>query len=85
MYLIRGNLFSDTTTDGTIGHSEGNERQQLRTDRDLVRTGKAFVKNVVVMFLALYHIFKSMEPLSFDSPVEYPIEVASRILFNAIN
>ena len=31
---------------------------------------KVFEKNVVVLFLALFHVFKSMEPLSFNSPAE---------------
>ena len=26
--------------------------------------------NVVILFLSLYRMFKSMEPLSFDSPAE---------------
>ena len=48
----------------------GNERQLMGTDRDPVPTCKFVVRNVVVLFLALYHVFKNMEPLSFDSAVE---------------
>ena len=29
-----------------------------------------FVRNVVVLFLVLYHVFKRLELLSFDSPAE---------------
>ena len=56
------------TTDGTIGHSGGNDRRLVVTDRDPVPTCKVFVKSVFVLFLAL--CIKYMEPLSFDSPAE---------------
>ena len=55
------------TTDGAISHSGGNERQPLGTDQDPVTTCKVFVRNVVVLFLAFYRVFKSMEPVYFDS------------------
>ena len=41
-----------------------------REDRDLVPTSKVFVRNVVVLCLALYRVFKGMEPLTFDRPAE---------------
>ena len=40
----------------------------LGMDRDPVPKFKAFVRIVFVLFMALYHVFKSMEQLSFDSP-----------------
>ena len=39
-------------------------------DRDPIPACKVFIRNVVVLFLALYRVFKSTEPLSFDSPVK---------------
>ena len=42
--------------------------QQLEMDRDPVPTCKLFVRNVVVLFLSLYSVFKSREPQVFDSP-----------------
>ena len=42
----------------------------MGTDRDPVPTCKVFVRNLVVLFLALYRVFNSMESLSFDSPAE---------------
>ena len=45
------------TTDGAIGHSEGNERYLLGTDRDPVLTCKVFVRNVFVLFLGLHLCF----------------------------
>ena len=48
----------------------GNERNLLGKDRDPVPTSEVFVRNVVELFLALYCVFKCMEPLSFDSPVK---------------
>ena len=68
--LVGGNIFVRHTTDSTIGHSGGNERQLLGTDRNSVQTCKVFVRNVVVLFLAFYRVLKSMEPLSFDSSAE---------------
>ena len=35
-----------------------------------VPTCKAFERSVVVLFLALYRVLKSIEPLSLDSPGE---------------
>ena len=55
------------TTGGAIGHSGRNERQLLGTDRNPVPT---LVRNVVVLLWALYGVLKTMESLSFDSPVE---------------
>ena len=37
---------------------------------DLVSTCKVVVRNVGVLFSALYRAFKSMEPLSLNSPEE---------------
>ena len=37
---------------------------------DSVPTCKVFVRNVVVLLLALYRVFKSMELVFFDSPAE---------------
>ena len=53
----RRKLFLRHTTDGTIGHSGGNERHLVGTDRDPVTTCKAFVKSVVVLFLVLYRAY----------------------------
>ena len=39
-------------------------------DRYSAPTCKVFVRNIIVLFLALYHAFKSMEPLSSGSPEE---------------
>ena len=36
----------------------------------LFRRKKRLLGNAVVLFLALYRVFKSMEPLSFDKPAE---------------
>ena len=46
------------------------ERQLLETDRDPVPTLQVFVRNVVALFLGLCRVFKTMEPLSFDTPAE---------------
>ena len=62
--------FLKLTTDDSIDHSGGYERHQLGTDLDPVLMCIAFVRNDVMFFLALYRVFKSMEPLYFDSPAE---------------
>ena len=49
------------------GHSGGNELQLLGTGRNPVPTCKVFVRRVFVLSLALCRVFKSIEPLSFDS------------------
>ena len=41
----------------TIGHSGRNERHLVGTERDPVPKWKAFVRSVVVLFLALYHVY----------------------------
>ena len=50
---------------GTIGHPGRNKRLMLGTKRDTDPMCKVFVRNVVVLFLALYGVFKNMELLSF--------------------
>ena len=47
-----------------IGHLGGNELYLLGIERDPVPSCKVFVRNVVVLYSALYHVFKSMEPVS---------------------
>ena len=42
----------------------------VRKDREPGSTCKLFVRNVVGLVLALYCLFKSMEPLYFDIPAE---------------
>ena len=42
----------------------------MGTDRDPEKKRKAFVRSIVVLFLALYKCIKSMEPLSSDSHEE---------------
>ena len=44
---------------GAIGNSGGKDRQLLGTDREAIPTCKAFARNVIVLFLALYRVFKS--------------------------
>ena len=41
-----------------------------RTDQQPASSSIGVVKNVVMLFLALFRLFKSMKPLSFDSPAE---------------
>ena len=45
----------------------------LGMDRDPVPTCKMFARSVVVLFLSLYRVFKSMELLFFDSHAETDI------------
>ena len=49
--------FSQTYNIGTIGHSGGNERHLEGVDRDPAPTCKAFVKSVVVLFLAFNRVY----------------------------
>ena len=55
MYLAGGTLFLIHTTDGAIGHSGGNVQHLVGTDRD--PTYKAYLRSVVVLFLALYRVY----------------------------
>ena len=75
MYHVGGNLFFKLTTYGAIDRSGRNERQLLGLDQDEVPTSKVFVRKVVVLFLALYRVFKSMELLCFDSPAETDVVI----------
>ena len=45
------------TANGTRGYSRGNERYLVQMDRVPVPTCKAFVRNIVVLFLALFHMY----------------------------
>ena len=58
--------FLKLTTDGGIDHSGGDEHHLLGTDRDPVPVCLTFVGSCFYGVLG----FKSMEPLSFGSPVE---------------
>ena len=58
-----------------IDHSGANEGYLLGTDQYPVPTYNAFVRNVVAFFLASYRVFKCIEPLSFDSPVETDVVI----------
>ena len=49
---------------------EVRKRQLLVTDQDPVSVCIAFVRNVVILFLALYRVFKSLAQMFFDSPAE---------------
>ena len=49
---------------------EISERHLVGTDRDRVPTCKVFVRNVVMLFLYLYRVFKNKESLYFDSPAK---------------
>ena len=53
----------------SIDHSGGDEIHLLGKDCNIVSTCIAFVRKVM-LFLSLYRVFKSTEPLSFDSHAE---------------
>ena len=57
MYLIRGRLVFRYTTDDKIGHLGVNEWHLVGMDQDPVPTCKAFLRSVVVLFLALYGVY----------------------------
>ena len=44
-------------SDGTIGHSGGNEGHVVETDRDPVPTCKVFVRIIVEVFVALNRVY----------------------------
>ena len=68
----RRKRFVRLTKDSAFYYLGGNECHLLGTDQDLLPMCKTFVKNycVVMLPLVLYHVLKSTEPLSFESPVE---------------
>ena len=71
MYHIGGNLFLKLTTDETINNSGENWLILLETDRNPVPTSIAFVRSCCFVVLTfLFRVFKSTEPLSFDSPAD---------------
>ena len=49
---------------------EARPKSQGNASKDQLIRSVALVKNVVVLFLALCRVFKSMEPLTFDSLAE---------------
>ena len=63
MYHVGGNFFLRRTTEGAIREEMG--AVYWETDEGPVPKCIAFVRNVVMLFLALYRVFKSMEPLPF--------------------
>ena len=55
--LCRRETFLKLTADDVIDNSEGNELHLLETDRDPVPTCIGFVRSVIALFLALYHVY----------------------------
>ena len=56
--LVGGNLFLIHTTDGTVCHSGGNERATSGGNGPISSsTWKAFVRSVVVLFLAFCCVY----------------------------
>ena len=72
---VGGKRFLDLKQMAHFDYWGGDECHLLRTDQNPVPTCKMIVKNVVVLFFALYRVFKSMEPLSFDSPTLCTLEL----------
>ena len=71
MSCSRRKPFLKLTTNGDIDHSGGYERHLLGTDQDPVPMCIAFVRSCCYIILGYVScVFKSIEPLSFDSPVE---------------
>ena len=66
----RRKLFLKFTEDSAIDHLGGNECHLFGTDQGPVSTCIAFVRDVCMLLLALYRVFKRMEPLSFYSHTE---------------
>ena len=63
--------FLKLRSNGAIDHSEGNGRHLLENGlSSSTQRVKRFNVDVVMLFLALYRVFMSMQPLSFDSPMK---------------
>ena len=68
MYRVGGNLFLKLKH-GATDHSRVNGAPSIGKRTRIQFHVYTFCKDVL-MFLALYRVFKSMEPLSFDSPAD---------------
>ena len=53
--LQEESFFSDVN--GIVGHSGGNKQHLVGTDREPVPTCNAFVRSLVVLFLAVYRVY----------------------------
>ena len=70
--FVGGNLFSDIRQMALLVNREEISDICRESNKNLFQL-VVFVRNVFVLFLSLYRVFKSMEPLYFGSPAEIDV------------